>query len=40
MAWTGAPDDLADWLACNDQAIVERQQQARRATIAHIGDIA
>lgn len=30
MSWVGTPEDLYDWLACDDSAIVGRHQQVRR----------
>jgi hypothetical protein len=40
LAWTGDLDDLNDWIAGNDEAIVARDQAARRATIAAVGEVA
>lgn len=37
MAWAGTAEDLADWLAANDDAIVARDQQRRRAVMLEAG---
>ena len=33
MAWVGTAEDLADWLACDDSAIVAREQKGLRDLI-------
>lgn len=38
MSWAGSAEDCADWIAGNDQAIADREQQRRRATVARMGD--
>lgn len=35
--WLGEPEDLADWLAGNDQAIDGREQARRRSTVLAAG---
>lgn len=37
MSWSGTPEDLEDWLACRDDAIVAREQAARRKTLLAAG---
>ena len=36
-AWNGDAIDCEDWLACRDDALQERQNERRHATVARLG---